>query len=163
MRRSVRVGLGLLLGLAIVTAVGLRACGFDRRCITMNYPNHCEGPIALQCQGGWGNFAPVVYGTDCRHTQLGPGVCVELPSPSGDSVPFVGCRVVCDPATYTTHCQTNAAIICHRDTDRDPFQVMRWECPYGCAMRTDKTGAKRAKCLSGPGESDARDEPPEHE
>lgn len=39
-KRVARGCLVALVGFAFVTVLCLRACGFDRRCITMSYPNH---------------------------------------------------------------------------------------------------------------------------
>ena len=148
-----RAGCGclvVLLGLSALVFVGIRACDFDRRCITMTYPDHCEGAVAVQCEGGWGTILPVVRRTDCRKALGGPGVCVELPHPSGSSKPFHWCRTLCDPTTYVPRCYENIAPNCLSGGELGLFEVVQVSCNptiERCALRTDAEGVRRAACV----------------
>jgi len=141
----------VFLALCIRLFFGLHLYWFDTRCLTFTYPNHCDGAVAVQCEGGRGSL-PLVRHTDCRESSLGPGVCVESPDPSGREIPFVECRTPCDPATFLTSCKSpEHAIVCFRPEESRPFEVVEWHCPFGCTMVTTASGARKASCVAGPG------------
>lgn len=140
----------LLVGAVGAAALGLvvRSCHFDRRCLTGTYPVHCEGAVALQCEGGKGSL-PVVRYNDCRKSLAGPGACVETQKGMAGGHQ-ARCTTPCDAATFTPRCDGNWALNCVRSDLHEPFEVVMRSCPaqFGCAVRPDDSGRRAARCGS---------------
>ena len=136
--------------LAVIVAAGLgltiHSCRFDWRCLSRTYPAHCDGTVAVQCEGGRGSL-PLVGRYDCRKASKGPGICVESAiDNSGWLVPE--CMTYCDPATYVPHCDGLAALNCWHYQASDPFEVSERGCneQFGCEMRVARNGKREAIC-----------------
>ena len=152
-KRAARGCAAVLLGFSLLVVglglLALRACGFDRRCVTSTYPDHCEGSSAVKCEGG--KLGLGVIRTDCRQSPAGPGTCVELPNPSTDRVPFVTCRTPCDPESFHARCDQNLAFSCRRSRDSDPFEVVVTSCNTlvdRCAVSRGTDGLPTAECVA---------------
>jgi hypothetical protein len=140
----------VLVGAVVLAALGLlvRSCHFDRRCLTGTYPAHCEGAVALQCEGGKGSL-PVVRYSDCRKALAGPGICVEIQK-SIAGFNQARCMTPCDSATFIPHCDGNWALNCVRGDLNEPPEVAMRSCQpqFGCAVRPDDSGQRAARCGS---------------
>jgi hypothetical protein len=153
---------GRLVFVVVATAgLGLtvHSCRFDWRCLTNTYPDHCDGFVAVACEGGRGSL-PLVRHDDCRKATAGPGVCVET-SLDHSGRRFVSCLTPCDPATYVPHCDSNSwTFNCVRDDPNDPFQVVNKSCTeaIGCEMRVAHNGKREAICRGDPDYSKAGSE-----
>jgi hypothetical protein len=136
---------------ALIAIAGLgltiHSCRFDWRCLTDTYPAHCDGPVAVQCEGGRGSL-PLVRRDDCREAAEGPGTCLVW-SPKGGGPTYARCRTLCDPSTFVAKCNEVAwAFNCLRHHPNEPFEVSTQSCTaaIGCEVRVARDGRREAIC-----------------
>jgi hypothetical protein len=150
----------LVLALIVMASLGLgiHSCSFDWRCLSRTYPAHCDGTVAVQCEGGRGSL-PLVRRDDCRKASKGPGICVESATDSSARL-VPECVTYCDPSTYVPHCDGLVALNCRRYKATDPFEVWEYGCneQFGCEMRVARDGKREAICRGDPDYSKAGSE-----
>jgi hypothetical protein len=137
----------IVLAAAVGLALTIHSCRFDRRCLTNTHPDHCDGFVAVACEGGRGSL-PLVRHDDCRKATAGPGICVET-SLDDSGRHFVSCLTPCDPAAYVPHCDSNAwTFNCVRHGSSGTFHVVNLSCTeaIGCEMRVARSGKREAIC-----------------
>jgi hypothetical protein len=129
----------LIVGLVLFSTPG----ELNLACAQDTYENHCEGDVAVGCFSGW-LTVPKVTRTDCRHSELGEGSCVQKVV---SGYHWVGCEVPCDPKTYGSRCSGNSEVYCFESDSRPAF-VVSHSCMQtdACAEHTRADGSRLAQC-----------------